>query len=290
MSWRIVIISHRCKLDFSMNYMVIRGEETRRILLDEVAIVMLENNAISMTGCLLSALVEKKIKVILCDVKRNPQAELVPLYGCHNDSLKIKEQISWDTECKRKVWTSIVKEKIRNQSKLLERMGKEKESEKLRGYIEEVVQGDLTNREGHAAKVYFNALFGMSFVRNDGENPINSALDYGYGLILSAFNREITANGYITQIGLGHDNQFNHFNLSCDLMEPFRIVVDEKIKSMSVSNFGTEEKHEMVGLLNAYYEIRGTNQTLLNAIKLYTKSVFDAIDNNSPDLINYIDI
>ena len=73
-------------------------------------------------------------------------------------------------------------------------------------------------------------------------------------------------------------------------MEPFRIVVDEKIKSMSVSNFGTEEKHEMVGVLNAYYEIRGTNQTLLNAIKLYTKSVFDAIDNNSPDLINYIDI
>ena len=44
-----------------MGYMVIRGEETRRIFLDEVAILMIENPAVSLTGCLLEALTEKKM-------------------------------------------------------------------------------------------------------------------------------------------------------------------------------------------------------------------------------------
>ena len=80
MSWRVVVITSRCKLDYSMNYMVVRGEETKRVLLDEVAIVILENNAVSMTGCLLSAFIEKKIRVVLCDNQHNPQAELHPYY------------------------------------------------------------------------------------------------------------------------------------------------------------------------------------------------------------------
>ena len=119
MSWRVVIISNRCKLDYSMNYMVIRSEETKRLLLDEIAILIIENNAVSMTGCLLSALIDKKIRIVLCDGQHNPQAEINPYYGAHNDVLKIKQQIEWSVDCKKKIWTSIVREKISNQSKLI---------------------------------------------------------------------------------------------------------------------------------------------------------------------------
>ncbi len=290
MSWRTVVITHRCKLDYCMNYMVIRGEETKRVLLDEVAVVLLENNAVSMTGCLMSELMEKKIKVILCDDKRNPQAELTPLYGAHNDALKIKQQIAWKKENKSNIWTVIVKEKILNQSKLLFRQGKVTESKMLEGYTEELKQGDLSNREGHAAKVYFNALFGMDFTRSDEDNFINSALNYGYAIILSAINREVTANGYLTQLGLGHDNQFNHFNLSCDLMEPFRITVDDHVVHNTYTAFGSEEKHALVDLLNKEFLIKETKQTLLNAIRLYTKSVFDALNEENPELIKFVQI
>ena len=180
MSWRVVVISSRCKLDYSMNYMVIRGEETQRILIDEIAVLILENNAVSMTGCLLSSLLEKKIKVILCDSSRSPQADIMPLYGAHNSSLKIKQQIAWKEEIKERTWTRIVREKILNQSRLLTKFEKIKEAEMLQGYTREIKAGDISNREGHAAKVYFNALFGMKFTRSDEENPINSALNYGY--------------------------------------------------------------------------------------------------------------
>ena len=81
MSWRTVVISSRCKLDLKMGCMVIRGEETTRIYLDEIAILLIENPAVSLTGCLLEALIEKKIRVIFCDGKRSPLAVLTP-YRC----------------------------------------------------------------------------------------------------------------------------------------------------------------------------------------------------------------
>ena len=290
MSWRVVVISQRCKLDYSMNYMVVRGEETKRVLLDELAVLLVENNAVSMTGCLLSELTERKIKVIICDGKRNPQAELVPYYGAHNDVLRIKQQIEWKNEIKQLIWTNIVREKILNQAKLLLKNGKTDEAEMLKGYTLELQQGDVSNREGHAAKVYFNALFGMAFTRSDEENHINSALNYGYAIILSAFNREIVASGYLTQLGLAHDNQYNHFNLSCDLMEPFRIIIDNEVVKRTYTEFGTNEKHELVNVLNKSFIVRNQEQTLLNAIKLYTKSVFDAINEENPELIKFVEL
>ena len=290
MSWRVVVIANRCKLDYSMNYMVIRGEETKRVLLDEIAILMIENNAVSITGCLLSALVDKKIKVVFCDDKRSPQAELVPYYGAHNDSLKIRQQIEWKEPVKKDIWTAIVSEKIRNQSRMLERTGKLEEADMLKGYTDSILPGDISNREGHAAKVYFNALFGMGFTRSDEENVINIALNYGYALLLSAFNREVVANGFLTQLGLAHENQFNHYNLSCDLMEPFRIIIDEVVKTNEYASFSTEEKHNLICILNKGYVIRGTEQTLLNAIKIYTKSVFDAISEENVQLIKFVEI
>ena len=76
MSWRTVIITSRCKLDYKMGFMVVRAEETKKIFLDEIAVLLIENPAVSLTGCLLEALVEKKIRVIFCDARRTPNAEL----------------------------------------------------------------------------------------------------------------------------------------------------------------------------------------------------------------------
>ena len=161
-----------------------------------------------------------------------------------------------------------------------------KEADQLYGYISEIEFGDATNREGHAAKVYFNALFGMDFTRS-AENVTNVALNYGYSLLLSAFNRCVVANGYITQLGLFHDNVFNQFNLACDLMEPFRPFVDLKVKRMAFPFFEKEEKHEMISLLKEEVTIANRNEYLTNAIRIYTKSVFDALNDNDISQIKF---
>ena len=289
MSFRTVVISKRCKLDLKMGYMVIRGEETRRVFLEEISVLLIENNAVSLTGCLLEALTERNIKVIFCDGKRNPMAELSPIYGSHDTSRKIREQILWTPEQKALIWTEIIAEKIRNQSGFLYEEGKLQAAELLESYISELEINDVTNREGHAAKVYFNAIFGMDFTRSF-DCCINSALNYGYGILLSVFNRDVVASGYLTQIGLFHDNVFNKFNLSCDLMEPFRIAVDKCVYRNAFTKFEKDEKIELLSLLNSYVYIGGSEQTMLNAIRIYTKSVFSALEIGDISLIKFAKI
>lgn len=286
MSWRTVVISKRCKLDLKMGYLVVRDESITKVFLDEISILVIENTAVSITGCLIAALIEKKIKVIFCDEKRNPSSELIPYYGSHDCSRKIKTQVNWTADEKAYLWMEIVSEKIRNQANFLLEIDKNTESKMLQDYVLQMEFNDASNREGHAAKVYFNAVFGMEFTRTM-ENSINAALNYGYSLILSTINREVVANGYLTQLGIFHDNMFNQFNLSCDLMEPFRILVDRKVYYSKYTRFETEEKHAMLNLLNENVIISGTNQTTLNALKIYTKSVFDAINDKDSSLVAF---
>lgn len=285
MSWRTVVISHNAKLDYQVGYLVVRGQDTHKIHLNEIRMLMIESTAVSMTSYLLCELMKHKIKVVFCDEKRNPCSELLPYYGSHDTSQKIRRQMEWTKDEKASIWTEIVSEKIRKQAQLLERLNKE-EAVLLNQYLNEIEFGDQTNREGHAAKVYFNALFGKKFTR-DMECPTNAALNYGYAIILSAFNREITANGYITQIGLFHDNMFNPFNLGSDIMEPFRPIVDFCVYKMKPEKFETDEKHILLKILEQEVYVDGKREILTNAIKIYTRSIFEALNEENRFLIKF---
>lgn len=285
MSWRVVVISKRAKLDYQLGYLLVRNESVTKIHLGEISTLLIESTAVSITTSLLAELTKKKIKVIFCDEKRNPSSELVGYYGSHDTSSKVRNQIQWSRNSKDAVWTEIVTEKIRKQKKLLEYQGKE-ESKLLDSYLQEIKWNDETNREGHAAKVYFNALFGLDFTRTT-DCSVNSALNYGYSIILSAFTREITANGYITQLGLFHDNMFNQFNLASDLMEPFRVLVDKEVLEMKFEEFEVDEKRRLVNILNHEVVIDGKVQYVNNAVKIYCKSVFDALNENDSSLIRF---
>ena len=170
----------------------------------------------------------------------------------------------------------------------MEILGKD-ESKLLDSYVREIKWNDETNREGHAAKVYFNALFGLDFTRT-ADTMENAALNYGYAIILSAFTREVVANGYITQLGLFHDNMFNQFNLASDLMEPFRILVDREVVGMELEEFEHFEKMKLVNVLNHEVQIDGKVQYVNNAIKMYCRSVFDALNENDSSLIRFYKI
>lgn len=277
MSWRTVVITGIAKLDYKLEYLVVRKvDSTKRIHLSEIELLMIESTAVSITAALISELINHKIKVIFCDEKHNPQSELLPYYGSHDSSGKVREQVKWDEEIRKLIWTEIITEKIRQQMIHLKDKNLDESAELLKQYIGEIEPGDVTNREGHAAKVYFNALFGKEFTRSL-DCVTNSALNYGYGILLSYFNRNICYNGYITQLGLFHDNQFNPFNLTSDLMEPFRVLVDREVCKQRFVKFENEEKLTLVRMMSERILIDGKNNTISNAIRIYTKSVFDAI-------------
>lgn len=288
MSWRIIVISKRAKLDLQLGKMVVRSDEITKIVLSEISTIIIESTAVSITASLIAELAKRKIKVIFCDEKRNPSCELVNYYGSHDTSNKIRKQIAWKQQTKEAIWTEIVTDKIRKQKDLLELLGR-KESALLDTYLKEITWNDGTNREGHAAKVYFNSLFGLDFTRTE-DSLINAALNYGYSVLMSAFAREIVASGYLTQLGIFHDNMFNQFNLASDLMEPFRILIDREVLMMTLEVFQHSEKMQLVNVLNHEVRIDGKVQYVNNAIKIYCKSVFDALSEDDSALIRFYKI
>lgn len=272
MGFRTVIVSSRCKIEHRLNYLVLRGEKETKIFLKEINTLIVQSTAVALTASALCELAKNNVKVIFCDEKCNPQTELVPYYGAHNTSKRYKMQIAWKEQTKGTAWVLIVRKKILNQADLLMRRGFPEESRMLRAYAEEVEPFDRTNREGHAAKVYFNCLFQEGEGRRS-DTYINGCLNYGYAVLLSALNREIAASGYLTQLGIWHDNEFNSFNLSCDLIEPLRAVADETAFSLELGDPNFKKK--MANILNYHALMRGKSTSLDVAIREYVRSFFD---------------
>ena len=285
MSWRTVVIANRAKLELRLNYLICRGKEEKRIHLSEISTLIVESTAVSLTASLLSELIDRKIKVIFCDVKHNPQAELIPYYGCHDTSSKLQEQIAWEQNVKTSIATAIIYEKIRKQAQHLE-YRQFPENKMLYNYLEGVQYGDASNREGHAAKVYFNTLFGMPFSRQEDMN-INSGLNYGYAILLSSFNREIVNNGYATQLGIYHRGCDNQFNLACDLMEPYRILIDSIVFENMDKSFDSELKRLLLDVLNQKIWINGQEHFVNNGIRIYCRSIFDALNQKNSKKIKF---
>lgn len=77
MGFRIVVVNSRCKLETRLNYLVVRGESEKKIYIHEINTLIVQSTAVSLTAALLSVLIENRVKVIFCDEKCSPQAELI---------------------------------------------------------------------------------------------------------------------------------------------------------------------------------------------------------------------
>ena len=286
MAFRTVVIDTHSKLEYSLNYLVFRTPDvTKKLLLDEIHTLIISSTAVSLTTSLINELSKRKIKLIFCDEKHNPSCELMSIYGNSNSSRRIKEQLNWTSETSNVVWQLIIKRKIKNQAIFLKEQGENEFSDLLIDFANNVEPGDPTNREGHAAKVYFNHAFFGGFTR-DKSCFLNACLDYGYTILLSEFNRAVVAAGYLTQLGIHHKNDFNDFNLSSDFIEPFRFVVDKKAKTL---NENDDFKGEMIKLLASEVKQLGKVQTLANAIGIYCNSLFNALNTGELSKIAFID-
>lgn len=288
MSFRTVVITRQSKISYKNRFLVVKQDNDERYIhLSEIDTIIVDSISVSISAYLLKEIADAKINMIFCDEKHNPFGELSPYYSRHNTSKKIKEQIGWKQTEKDKLWSKIVKNKIVTQSMLLQKIGAPK-SELVLSYVEEVVDGDKTNREGHSAKVYFNSLFGNKFVRNNNDK-INAALNYGYAILLSTVNKEVVSNGYLTQLGIHHKNEFNEFNLTCDLMEPFRVIIDNFVYYNQARELDTNYKLDIVNIFNNIYKYQGKNYVLKDIIAMFVKNTLDSIKdiNNYKDFVYY---
>lgn len=278
MGWRTVIVNTHSKLTYKSNHLIFKdASRTEMIHLSEIDVLLLETTDIVLSTMLIKRLVDENILVIFCDDKRLPTALLTPYYGRHDSSLQLSKQISWDEAIKADVWTTIIAQKIINQSLFLGASGFYEKSQSIMDLYHGLENYDPSNREGHAARIYFNTLFGNDFSREQ-DNNINAGLDYGYTLLLSMFARELVVTGCMTQFGLKHSNQFNQFNFASDIMEPFRPLIDQIVYENRSASFVQIKRH-LFSIFTNTYQYNGKEMYLTNIVSDYTKKVVKSLNN-----------
>lgn len=257
------------------------------IPLEDVDIIVLENNRITVTVKLLEKCAENKVALFICDDKHMPVAVQLPFNSYHRPLNVYKLQQNVSAPLKKQIWKKIVTYKIMNQAKCIALSGADGE-ESLRVLAKQVKSGDSTNREAVAAQKYFKKLFGTSFKRRS-DSEINSAMNYGYAIIRGCISRYLVAHGFLPFLGIMHQNELNKFNLADDFLEVYRPFVDikvyelVKVKAKNDFIFDKEIKHEMVKILQDPVQLNGLNFTVSNSIEKIIESYHNVLQTKDYD-------
>ncbi len=278
MSWRIVYVESSDYLSSYLdNLKIKKGMDEIKIPFCDINSIIIDNNQSCITVSLINKCVEYKINLVICDYYHLPASILLPYSGNYQSSLILHNQLKWRQEEKEHIWKEIVKAKISNQKMVLKLLHKSVETINiLEKYIEEVEDGDVTNREGLAAKIYFRELFGKDFNRNE-ESKVNASLNYGYSIIRSQICRSLVARGLNPHFGIFHKGISNAFNLADDLIEMYRPIVDLWVYR-NIDNFEIFNKEIRIQLVNLTTKkiLYGKSKvTIINSINSFINQIID---------------
>lgn len=231
MGYKILEIEDSWRITYQMdNIICFLKNKKIPIFIKDLDIVLLNNPVLNFSIRVINELSKNNVLIILCDEKHLPNCLVLPISG-HYNSLKIlQEQIKWTTSFKFSIWKKIINSKIEQEENLLRKL-------KINAQFKLMSSDDsyesVQSVEAINAKTFFSSIFGNKFTRFDESSSsskfINSLLNYGFTILMSAFARSIIKNGYDLRIGLFHKSFNNHFALACDLMEPFRVIVDAEV-------------------------------------------------------------
>ncbi len=281
MGYRQVVIKKCEKINLKDRQLIVnKDNNSYKVPLEDINFVLLEDNTTTITSKILAAFGEEGICLIVCDNKYEPISIMYP-YNYHFKQLEnIEKQLSLDDASKKIIWKEIVKAKIENEIAVLCKCTQdEKVINKLSQYIKEIKDGDETNREGLAAKIYFRSLFGSEFIRFY-DDAINSALNYAYQIVKSSIIRTLSIYGLNSYLGVNHKSKVNNFNLVYDLIEPYRAIVDlyvYNIKDNLTIPLSFEIRKELINILNIPVLINNMKCTLEYSIEVLIKSYIKTI-------------
>ena len=279
MGWRSVIITQHAKLSYSSRMMTVQNiDGINQIPIEDINLLLINTTQAVITSSLISHLAKNEVKVIFSDDMHEPICETVGYYPSTRDIDLLEQQVNWTVQKRETLWTKIIFAKIQNQIKVLMSYGEN--VDEINDELEKIEMNDFTNREATVARKYFPLLFETNFVRRNN-SPINAALNYGYSILLSTVNQEVVSNGYLTYIGIHHHSEENMFNLSSDLMEPFRPVIDYWVAGQKFYELTPDVKYGLVELLSLEIIFNGKKMLLKNAISEYVRNCLNFLSGNS---------
>jgi CRISPR-associated protein Cas1 len=272
----IEISGHGNRLSIEQGSMVVQreGQVVGRVPVEDIGVLILDSMTTTYTHAVLAEVLAAGAVIIPCDSKHLPAALFLP----QNNTLqtqRLASQTAAPLPLRKSLWKQVVQAKIANQAAALPEGSPVRG--RLKAMVSEVRSGDPTNVEAQAAKAYWRALFEDEAFRRlpEGEPP-NNLLNYGYMVLRASVARAICGAGLHPSFGLHHKNRSDAFCLADDLVEPFRPLVDAKVKALAAAGraeIDKESKVELLGLLTAEIEVGGEKGPLMVALERMTASL-----------------
>jgi CRISPR-associated protein Cas1 len=202
----------------------------KTIPVEDIGIVILDHQQITITQALMSALLDNNSAVITCDSKHLPVGLFLPLTGNTIQNERFRSQLNASLPLKKQLWQQTVEFKIRNQASLLFYSTGMRHNN-MTVWAGSVKSGDSGNMEARAAAYYWKTLFpdNPGFIRGQYEDYPNNLLNYGYAILRAIVARALVGSGMLPTIGIHHHNRYNAYCLADDIMEPYRPFVDRLV-------------------------------------------------------------
>lgn len=257
------------------------------IPLKDISIIVIDNLQVTITGRILASFAKYGIVVVFCNQEHLP----IGMYSAYDNHSRISKTIGYQIEVTKDeyslLWKSIVEAKIHNQYMVLEMLHKNEDViENMKEFYNDILIGDTTNREAHAAKIYFNELMGSTFSRGNENILLNSGLDYGYAIIRAYIARTCVAYGLNTQLGIHHHNEYNRLNLVDDLIEPFRPIVDLYCYKLLEKEqyFKPEHRKKIINILNHKIIYQNQEMYISNVINTFVSQYAAYLTDKAKDI------
>ena len=252
--------------------------EKKTMPIEDIGIIILESDKIDVTTSVLQSLAEHNVAVVLCDKAHMPSAQILPFAANSTASESMVAQLSATDAVQGRLWRQIIRQKIRNQAMLMQRLGTDN-FRRLFSLADEVKNGDPQNCEAQAARIYFQTLGPDGFVRDrEGDWP-NAPLNYGYAILRAAVARALVGSGLACFRGIHHHNRYNAFALADDVMEPYRPFVDQyvlgKVRPFDVplKELSREMKARLMEMLTCDVKMGEVRRPLMVALSYTTASL-----------------
>lgn len=273
----------------------LKKEATRTVSIEDIGVVILDNQQITITHALIAKLLEANVAIVTCDATHHPVGLMLNLCGHTLQSAKFRAQINATEPLKKKLWQQTVSQKILNQALHLKTRAKNHEN--LWRWSKEVKTGDNENHEARAASYYWKTLFSKTelpniqdFKREREGSPPNHLLNYGYAILRAMVARNLVGSGLLPTLGIFHRNQYNAYCLADDIMEPYRPFVDKTVYDMVTSGDKWDEmtpntKIKLLSIPQMDVLLNGDKYPLLVAIERTTASLAKCFEGKQKKII-----
>lgn len=252
--------------------------EVRTMPVEDIGFMVLDNHSITVSMRLIEELTANNAAIVFCDKLHHPTAMSVPFDGNITHAETLAAQLVMSEPLKKQLWKQTIEIKIKNQAALLEKTGSGGVDALLR-HASSVKSGDADNREGAAARIYWQNLFGDDFRRERFGDAPNHLLNYAYAVLRAAVARSLVGSGLYPAIGIHHHGKYNAFALADDVMEPYRPYADEVVYGLwkdctsREEELSKEQKQQLLKLLAMDVHMTNTLRPLMVGLSYTTASL-----------------